>query len=54
MDDLKNKIQKTIDEMMSDFEVGVSKDNKSAYRRARVASLALEKLLKEFRKNSPK
>lgn len=54
MHDLKNKIQKTIDEMMSDFDAGVNKDNKAAYRRARVASLALEKLLKEFRKNSPK
>lgn len=42
------------EEFQANVVKGIEKDNKAAFRRARQASLALEKLFKEFRKQSPK
>lgn len=54
MENMKNKIHVVYEEMMKELEAGIAKDNRSAYRRARLASVNLDKLLKEFRKESPK
>ena len=48
------KLNEAIAEFKAELAVGLEKDNKSAFRRARVASLKLAKLMQEFRKNSPK
>ena len=57
MENMENQVKKLI-ELMNSFAVeadkGVEKNNKSAYRRARVLSLEIEKEMKAFRKNSPK
>ncbi len=52
--DMNNQMLDLWDEFQDDVVKGIEKDNKAAFRRARQASLALEKLFKEFRKQSPK
>lgn len=52
--DMNNQMLDLWDSFQADVVKGIEKDNKAAFRRARQASLALEKLFKEFRKQSPK
>lgn len=52
MEELLKNIYAQMDAFKTDAELQVSKGNKAAGTRARKASLALEKLMKEFRKVS--
>lgn len=52
MENLLKNITAQMDAFKTDAELQLSKGNKAAGTRARKASLALEKLLKEFRKVS--
>jgi Histone H1-like protein Hc1. len=52
MENLVSKIQETFDGFAKDANAQIEKGNKAAGTRARKASLELEKLMKEFRKNS--
>lgn len=52
MEELIKKINAEMDAFKADAELQVEKGNKAAGTRARKATLALEKLLKEFRKLS--
>lgn len=54
MKELAESITKTIAEFADNFVLNVEKGNKAAGVRARKASLKLEKLLKEYRKESVK
>ena len=52
MKELVEKIQELYDALVKDAQLQVEKDNKAAGTRARKTSLAIEKLMKEFRKES--
>ncbi len=52
MNELIEKINASYEALKADAELQAEKGNKAAGTRARKASLALEKLLKEFRKAS--
>jgi hypothetical protein len=52
MENLVNKIKETFECFAADADSQVVKGNKAAGTRARKASLELEKLLKDFRKES--
>jgi hypothetical protein len=52
MKDLLEKISAEIETFKTDAEMQLEKGNKAAGTRARKSTLALEKLLKEFRKAS--
>ena len=52
MENLVSKIKETFDCFATDANAQIVKGNKTAGTRARKASLELEKLLKEFRKQS--
>ncbi len=52
MKELVEKIQELYDAFVKDAQLQVEKDNKAAGTRARKTSLAIEKLMKEFRKES--
>ncbi|WQJ51727.1 MAG: hypothetical protein [Hatfieldvirus porci] len=52
MNDILTSINETFTAFTTDAEAQATKGNKAAGTRARKASLALEKLLKEFRKVS--
>lgn len=52
MRELLDTIKSTIESFEKDAEARVEKNNKAAGRRARKASLDLEKLFKQFRKQS--
>jgi hypothetical protein len=52
MENLVNKIKDTFGCFAADADAQVAKGNKAAGTRARKASLELEKMLKEFRKES--
>ena len=52
MKNLSEKIEAKIEEFKTDAKLQLEKGNKAAGTRARKASLELEKLLKEFRKQS--
>lgn len=54
MNDLLKNITDTANAMLADMTVNVEKGNKAAGARARKASLQLEKLCKEYRKESVK
>ena len=52
MNELIAKVKELAAELVADAELQAEKGNKAAGTRARKASLTLEKVLKEFRKNS--
>jgi hypothetical protein len=52
MENLVSKIKETFECFAADADAQVAKGNKAAGTRARKASLDLEKMLKEFRKES--
>jgi len=52
MENLLSKIQETFECFATDANAQIGKGNKAAGTRARKASLDLEKMMKEFRKNS--
>lgn len=52
MKELVEKIQELYEVFAKDAQLQVEKDNKAAGTRARKTSLAIEKLMKEFRKES--
>ena len=52
MNELVAKINEAVEALSKDAELQVEKGNKAAGTRARKASLELEKLMKEFRKES--
>jgi len=52
MEKLISKIQDAFDSFAKDANAQIEKGNKAAGTRARKASLELEKMMKEFRKNS--
>ncbi|MDE6575760.1 MAG: histone H1 [Muribaculaceae bacterium] len=52
MESLLNQIQAAYEAFRTDAALQLEKNNKAAGTRARKASLELEKLMKEFRKNS--
>lgn len=52
MKELTAKIQETYEAFIKDTTLQVEKNNKAAGTRARKASLAIEKMMKEFRKLS--
>jgi hypothetical protein len=54
LQELRREINTIISEMQIDMEKGVTSSNLAAHRRARVASLKLEKLMKKYRAISPK
>lgn len=54
MKNLTDQIRKQIEAMLKEMSIAELMNNKSAYRRARVASKRLEKMLLKYRKDSPK
>ena len=52
MENLVSKIEETFDCFVTDANAQIVKGNKAAGTRARKASLELEKMMKEFRKQS--